>query len=137
MQRKIISIFTFICTLLLSACCLVACKKEAVKLDGDYVVITATKDADGKTLLAFMEELKADGELSFEMGNGMVTSLNNIANKADYSACWMLYTSDSENANEAWGIVEYEEKQYGSATLGAERLTVKEGEIYIWWYQSF
>ena len=49
----------------------------------------------------------------------------------------MLYTSDSENANEAWGIVEYEGKNYGSATLGAESLPVKSGAIYIWWYQSF
>lgn len=137
MQRKIISIFTFICTLLLSACCLVACKKEAVKLDGDYVVLTATKEANGKTLLAFMEELKAEDELSFEIRNGMIISVNNQENKADFSACWMLYTSDDENANDAWGIVEYEEKRYASATLGAESLIVKEGEIYIWWYQSF
>ena len=137
MKRKIISFITLICTVIVTACCLVACKKEPVKLDGDYVVITATKEAEGKTLLAFMEELKAEDKISFEISNGMVTSINGKANAGDYSACWMLYTSDSENANDAWGIVIYEDKQYGSAMLGAETLVVKEGETYIWWYQSF
>ena len=137
MKRKIMSFVTLICTVILTACCLVACKKKAVKLDGDYVVITATKEADGKTLLAFMEELKAENKLAFEISGGMVTSINGKANAGNYSVCWMLYTSDSENANEAWGVVEYAEKQYGSAMLGAEKLIIKEGETYIWWYQSF
>lgn len=137
MKRKIISFFSLILALLITSFVFVGCKKTPVKLDGDYIVITAEEDANGKTLLAYMNELKAQDKISFELANGMVTSINGKANAADFSSCWMLYTSDSENANEAWGIVEYEEKNYGSATLGAEELLVKSGEIYIWWYQSF
>jgi len=139
MKRKIISLFTLICIALFTACIFVGCKKEkeAVKLDGDYVLIEAEESADGKTLLAYMQELQANGKLNFALENGMVTSIDGKQNKADYSACWMLYTSDSENANDAWGIVEYEEKEYGSAVVGAESLIVKAGELYIWWYQSF
>lgn len=137
MKHKIISFFSLILTLLMTAYVFVGCKKTPVKLDGDYIVITAEEAAEGKTLLAYMNELKAQDKLSFELKDGMVTSINGKANAADFSSCWMLYTSDSENANEAWGIVEYEEKNYGSAIVGVEILPVKSGEIYIWWYQSF
>lgn len=137
MKRKLISIFTLIFTVFLTAALFVGCKKEPVTLNGDFVVITAEEDADGKTLLAYMNELKEEEKLSFEISDGMVTSIDGKSNAADFSACWMLYTSDSENANEAWGVVEYEDKSYGSATLGAESLIVKEGEVYIWWYQTF
>ena len=137
MKRKIISFFTLLFTVLFTACLMFGCKKDAVKLDGDYVVITATADADGKSLLAFMEQLKEKDELRFEMSDGMVVSIDGKQNASDFSSCWMLYTSDSENANDAWGIVEYDGKEYGSATFGAEQLIVKEGAIYIWWYQTF
>ena len=112
------------------------CKKP-VKLDGDYVVITAQSVEDCDTLLAYMEKLQRDGKLSFTVTNGMVTAIDGKANDADYNPCWMLYTSDAENANGAWGTVEYDGKQYGSATLGAGELPVKENCVYIWWYQSF
>jgi hypothetical protein len=49
----------------------------------------------------------------------------------------MLYTSDSDNSNVAWGEIEYDSNVYGSAILGAEMLTVKDGCLYIWVYQSF
>lgn len=137
MKRKFLSFFPLILTLLFTVFVFVGCKKDPVVLDGEYIVITADEDAEGKTLLAYMNDLKAEERLSFELVNGMVTSINSKANAADFSSCWMLYTSDSENANEAWGIVEYEGKNYGSATLGAESLPVKSGAIYIWWYQSF
>ena len=130
-------LFVVAMAFMISTCAFVGCKKEAVKLDGDYVLIEAEESADGKTLLAYMQELQANGKLNFALENGMVTSIDGKQNKADYSACWMLYTSDSENANDAWGIVEYEEKEYGSAVVGAESLIVKAGELYIWWYQSF
>ena len=65
----------------------------------------------------------------------MVVSVNGIAN-ADPSY-WMLYTSDADNANAAWGTAEYKGEKYGSAMFGAEKLKIKNGEIYIWVYQSF
>jgi hypothetical protein len=49
----------------------------------------------------------------------------------------MLYTSDTDNANTAWGEVEYKGEVYGSAILGAEALTIKEGCLYIWIFQAF
>ena len=58
------------------------------------------------------------------------------ASDSSYSY-WMLYTSDSENANQEWGTFEYEDSIYGSATLGADALIVKEDCIYIWAYQTF
>jgi hypothetical protein len=49
----------------------------------------------------------------------------------------MIYTTDEDNSNTAWGLVEYNGKTYGSAMYGAEELKVKQGESYIWLYQSF
>jgi hypothetical protein len=49
----------------------------------------------------------------------------------------MLYTSDADNANSAWGIVEYEGTEYGSAISGAETLKLKPDQLYIWVFQSF
>jgi hypothetical protein len=49
----------------------------------------------------------------------------------------MLYTSDAENANNAWGTVEYEGVEYGSAISGAETLKIKADQMYIWVFKSF
>jgi hypothetical protein len=92
---------------------------------------------DTTTLVEYMNALKEDGALDFEMKNGMVSSVNGIENPADWSSCWMLYTSDTDNANTAWGEVEYKGEVYGSAILGAEALTIKEGCLYIWIFQAF
>ena len=69
--------------------------------------------------------------------DGMIVSVNGIDNPADFSSCWMLYTSDPENSNSAWGTVEYNKVEYGSAVSGAEALKIKPDHIYIWVYQSF
>ena len=120
-----------------------ACKAEplVIKDSDTYIVIKTTEEAmDGKTdllLIDYMEMLKDKGELEFEVANGMITAINGIENPADYSSCWMLYTSDEENANTAWGTVEYKDKEYGSAISGAEALKVKAGQLYIWVYKSF
>lgn len=116
--------------------CFSACRKP-VKLDGDYVVIAVEEGKGGVTLLSYMQDLQEEGELAFTVENGMVTSIAGKANDSDYNPCWMLYTSDTENANDAWGVVEYDGKRYGSAVVGVETLLVKAGETYIWWYQSF
>ena len=55
-------------------------------------------------LLDVMNELQAKGELSFEVdATKMVTSINGKENPADWSACWMLYTSDADFSNETYG----------------------------------
>jgi hypothetical protein len=89
------------------------------------------------TLVEYMQSFKEAGELDFEVSDGMITSINGIENPADWSACWMLYTDDTENSNTEWGTVEYKEKTYGSSMWGGETLKVKNGCVYIWVYQSF
>lgn len=104
------------------------------------IVIKITQEtiagASDMTLMDYMTQLKEDGKLDFEISDGMITSINGVENPVDYSSCWMLYTSDEENANKAWGTVEYEGKEYGSAVSGAEALKIKADQLYIWVYKS-
>lgn len=122
---------------------LTGCQKEplVVKDSETCIVIKPTKESlDGHEdmlLIDYMRMLSEEGELSCAISNGMITSINGIENPADFSSCWMLYTSDAENANTAWGTVEYAGVEYGSAISGAEVLTVKADQLYIWVFQSF
>ena len=107
----------------------------------DLIIIKTTQEmmeaGAEMTLMDYMTVLKDKGELDFEISNGMITSINGVANPADYSSCWMLYTSDADNSNVAWGTVEYEGQEYGSAISGAETLKIKADQLYIWVYKSF
>ena len=85
-----------------------------------------------------MEDAKVCGNgLTFETSGGMITSINGVANPADFSYCWMLYTSDEEMANNAWGTIVVNDKTLGSAIVGAESLPVIEGAMYVWEYVKF
>ena len=84
-----------------------------------------------------MNDLKEDGKIEFSISGGMVTSIHGVENDADYNPCWMLYTTDGEMSNTAWGTITYGDETLGSAVLGAEALVVAEGEIYVWSYQGF
>ena len=140
--KKLVS-FLLAVTLLAGVLMLSGCKKEplVIKDSDTYIVIKTTQEAmDGKTdmfLIDYMKILKEKGELELEIENGMITSINGIDNPADFSSCWMLYTSDAENSNAAWGTVEYEGKEYGSAVSGAEALKIKPDQLYIWVFKSF
>ena len=122
---------------------LTGCQKEplVIQESDTYIVLKTTAEAmDGKTdllLIDYMNTLSGTGELVCTIEDGMITSINGIANAADYSSCWMLYTSDEENANTAWGQIEYNGMVYGSAISGAETLKIKADQLYIWVYQSF
>ena len=108
-------------------------KEPLVIFDSDTTIVIRCEETDGETTLAdYMAELKTAGEIEFTIENGMITSINGIENPADYSSCWMLYTSDADNANSAWGTVLYDGVEYGSAILGAESLKIKSDNIYIW-----
>ena len=106
-----------------------------------HVVIKVTAEimagATDMTLMDYMTKLKEANKLDFKISDGMITSINGVDNPADYSSCWMLYTSDADNANAAWGTVEYEAEEYGSAISGAEALKIKADQLYIWVYKSF
>lgn len=120
-----------------------ACQSEklVIKDSDTYIVIKTTEQAmngtTDMTLMDYMQILKEKGELEFSISNGMITSINGIENPADYSSCWMLYTSDEDNANAAWGTAEYDGQEYGSAISGAEALKIKPDQLYIWVYKSF
>ena len=137
-MKKFIPVLVIVLVLLV---CLCACSKKdeptVIKQSDTYIVLTPTKDFAGKNLIDFMAKAKSDGDLEYEVANGMVTSINGIANPSDFSSCWMLYTSDEAQANTAWGTIEYNGKTYGSATKGAEELVVIEGGLYIWVFTTF
>jgi len=139
-MKKTVSVLLVLVTLTLL---LAGCKSEplVIKDSDTYIVVKTTGESlGGKTdmlLIDYMSQLKEKGELEFAIKDGMITSINGIDNPADWSSCWMLYTSDAENANAAWGTVEYEGKEYGSAISGAEALVIKPDQLYIWVFKSF
>lgn len=120
---------------------LVSSEPLVIKDSDTYIVIKTTKEAMGDKedmlLIEYMDKLKEKGELEFKVADGMITSINGIDNPTDWSSCWMLYTSDETLSNASWGTVEYEGKQYGSAVSGAEKLTIKPDQLYIWVFKSF
>ena len=134
----LLAVLILACSLLLPGC-----KEEplVIKDSDTYIVIKTTAESlGGKTdmlLIDYMNELVQKGELTCTIADGMITSINGIENPADYSSCWMLYTSDAENANASWGTVEYEGVEYGSAISGAETLKIKADQLYIWVFKSF
>ena len=137
--KKVVTVLLVLTILAgLSAC---QSEKLVIKDSDTYIVIKTTEQAmDGTTdmtLMDYMQTLKEKGELEFSISNGMITSINGIENPVDYSSCWMLYTSDADNANAAWGTVEYDGQEYGSAISGAEVLKIKPDQLYIWVYKSF
>ncbi len=143
-MKKVFSLFTCVLVIVVGLFSFVGCSPKeplVIKESDTYIVINASNEqmtiSDNTTLLDYMKSLKDDGQLTFEISNGMVSSVNGIENPSDWSSCWMLYTSDTDNANLAWGTIEYNGKVYGSAILGAESLTIKDGCIYIWVFQSF
>ena len=138
MSTKALSVLTAI-ILLINLFVLVSCKTEPVVIkDSDTcIVIKGTSDFENKSLLTYMESLKVEGKLEFTITDGMITSINGIDNPADFSSCWMLYTSDADNANSAWGTVMYDGVEYGSAIVGATDLIIKPDCLYIWAYIAF
>lgn len=140
MKRKLYSFLILIC--LFSAMLFGACNSGPVKASieektDSMVVIKVEKVEEEATLMSVMETLKEEGELDFKVVNGMITEINGVKNPADFSSCWMVYTSDAELSNSAWGTLEYDGKTLGSAVVGADMLTVKEGAYYVWSFQSF
>ena len=132
--------FTKILCIVLLLClsiCVIGCTKTVVIVDGDYVVITAdtSKVEEGANLLQYMDYLKSQGILDYEISDGLILSINGLSGNSNQY--WLLYTSDTENSNNAWGSCEYDGNIYDSASLGAEQLVIKDGCVYIWYLQTF
>ena len=141
-MKKLLSLLlTVVAIFALSSCGLSngGAKTVATVVKEENTVVITVEELEGAcTLLALMEELQEEGKLTFTVDlTGMVQSMEGKANPADWSACWMLYTSDKELSNTEWGTIEYESTMYASAIVGAESLTVSVGEYYIWAYVSF
>lgn len=136
--RKALSLLLAL-TALVGVLTLTACGNEplVIKDSDTCIVIRVPENAEEMLLIDYMETLREQDELTFTVQNGMISSINGIDNPADFSSCWMLYTSDAELSNAAWGTVEYDGVEYGSAVVGAEALPVKPGELYIWVFKSF
>ncbi len=115
--------------------CFIACNQGNVDASDKQVAITVAGATENQTLANYMVGLEDKGELTFSIENGMITKINGVANTTN--TYWMLYTDDSEHANSAWGTYEYNGKTLGSATLGAESLTVVNGCVYVWVYTTF
>lgn len=104
----------------------------------DMVAIRVTDAEENTMFVDVMKSLQTGGALTFTQdAQGMVTSVNGKENAADWSACWMLYTSDTELSTTEWGGYDYDGVTLGSASFGADMLPVKNGEVYIWVYTSF
>lgn len=147
LNKRILCLITTIAVAIACVFSFAACgdEKPLVVKDSDTcIVITASSKqmsiTENTTLLDYMNSLKNDNKIEFTTsGSGemiMVASIYDKENAADYSECWMLYTSDADNANSAWGTVEYNGNVYGSAVLGAASLKVKEDCLYIWVYKA-
>ena len=152
MKRKLLFLLLVACCMGASACSLPFLGREdsvsvsfteeekvatVEQVTEDMVAIRVLKVQGEETLIGVMQTLQADGELTFTESGGMIMSINGKANTTDWSACWMLYTSDAELANNAWGEVEYKGEKLGSAIVGANELPVVEGAVYVWSYQGF
>ncbi len=111
--------------------------KYSVKSEEDVVAVTVEEALDANVLLDVMKLAQTEGKLTFTESNGMIMSINGKENTADWSYCWMLYTSDEEMSTTAYGTYEYEGQTLGGANLGAGALPVVDGEIYVWVYVKF
>ena len=138
MKRKLISLCTAVWLVIFSVF-FFSCEKGEKGVQPVAIDLTGVAVEEGTTLLDIMQDLQEEGKLTFQLSNGMVTSINGRANSMTYNPCWMLYTSDDDPAvsNHAWGTYEYGEKTLSSAALGVDELLVKAGELYVWVYQSF
>lgn len=142
MKRKFYSFFTLLLAIAFSLC-LFSCKLTGeakvtlVTSTPNQVAIQVEKVYGETTLLNAMETLRKKGELDFKTSGTMISEINGVANPADFSSCWLLYTSDGEMSNDSWGTMDYNGQTLGSAILGADSLPLCEGELYVWSYQTF
>ncbi len=160
MKRKIAYFVSIVASFMVSVCMLAGCslfsqsssssssssssvlvppeaKFLVVETTETSVVIKVNKADDSQTVLDVMQALQAEGKMSYTLSGTMVTGINGKANAADFSSCWMLYTSDAEMANTEWGTYTYNANVYGSAVVGADALPVADGAYYVWVYTSF
>ena len=148
MKRKITVLFSLLFAVVFSALCLFACGKSegdvkaTVVESSETLLVIRVDKTDGKaTLYDAMKYLREEEEIDFESQSStygeMLKSINGKASDEGSGAYWMSYTSDADFSNAAWGSYHYGDKELGSCSIGMSSLTVKEGCLYVWVYQSF
>ena len=145
-MKKLLS-FTLVICLILACSISASCKDSSASANATIVyssetmvVIKVDEVSGNATLIHALDSVKGDN-FNYEISGGMITSVNGVQNKADWSYCWMIYTNDTDFANtdtNNWG----EEKvcdgiTYGSAILGAESLPVTQNCYYMLYYKEF
>ena len=147
MKRKINYLVSLLACLMVSVCMFTGCSlfskvfapadAVVVETTETCVVIKVEKAQENQTLLDVMKSLQEAEKISYTLSGTMVNGINGKENPADFSSCWMLYTSDAEMANTDWGTYTYNDAVYGSAILGADALLVVDGGYYVWVYTTF
>lgn len=89
----------------------------------------------GATILDYMNYLQSEGEFTFVISGGMVTSFNGVSGASNQY--WILYTDDTNNSSSDMGTITVGGKTYNSASLGAETLIAVDGCTYIWRLMTF
>lgn len=143
MMRKLISFVSLLATALLCAFCMISCKqtdgslqvKATVESKEDVLAIRVEELGESASLMQVMYTLQEEGKITFEVQDGMVTKIGDLAQATN--AYWMLYTSDEEMSNTEGGTYTYNGEVLGSSALGADNLTAVAGETYVWVYQTF
>lgn len=131
----------------LGAFSLFSCKEkdetDYVSADENTVAIFPSEEVlaltDRSTLADYLVAMREKGLISYEMEYGMINSVNGIVNEytgTNSMNSWMIYTSDPDQSNAAFGKLKYEGKTYASASLGAESLIVKAEYAYFLAYHS-
>ena len=131
-------LFTVFCAAFFFACDKKAGSATVSVLEtGETLVVVQTSDVKGAyTLEDCLKALSAEGSLTYEMKGTMLASLNGTSNDDTTFSYWMIYTSDTENSNESWGTVGWNDETFASASVGVSELQVKSGCTYVFAYQA-
>ena len=139
LKRVVLALlFTLFC-----AACFFGCDKKvgsatvSVLETGETLLVIQTSDVKGEyTLEDCLKALSAKGGFSYEMKGTMLTSVNGKSNDDTTFSYWMIYTSDTKNSNESWGVFEWNNVTFASASVGVSELNVKDGHTYVLSYQT-
>ena len=136
MKKKVVSLVSLVSAVLtlFSLVALAGCKKSPSRQMKTPSSSKRRRNTAARRCFPSWKSCKRRANELYRLGR-MIVELNGTEQTA--SSYWMLYTSDKENANEQWGTFEYEGEVLGSAVSGAGELTVKEGCLYIWAFESF
>jgi len=142
MKKRIAFFTTLICLLVSSLAFFTGCGEKAeakatLILSTETRVVIKVDSVKGNAMLKHALDSVVGDNFSYELSNGMVSKVNGVENPADWSKCWMIYTSDTEFSNNTYGTVTYEGLTFGSAILGVNDLPVTVNAYYVLDFASF